>query len=260
MVTGVYYHAPSLVQHVPVQSAWGGGYHSAADFAPTWRSARAVHECARQPAGSDRQTILERMRNVEGWLSDEEGGLLITSAMEAVARTPPGGQTICVEIGSFAGRSTVVLGSAIKAVGTDDARLYAIDPHEGDITTLEHQVYRMGSTLDRFTRTIGEASLDEVVILIVSRSTDVRWDKPIALLFVDGLHDYESVSADFAHFGPFVKEGGFVAFHNCAVRFPGVERVVAECLAGGAYRRAHEAGSLMVLEKTGATSPPAARR
>lgn len=34
----IMYHAPSLVQHVGVESVWGGKYHKARDFDPDWRS------------------------------------------------------------------------------------------------------------------------------------------------------------------------------------------------------------------------------
>ncbi|HKS38054.1 MAG TPA: glycosyltransferase family 9 protein [Verrucomicrobiae bacterium] len=34
----VYYHAPSLVQHLPVKSTWGGIGHRAADFDPHWKT------------------------------------------------------------------------------------------------------------------------------------------------------------------------------------------------------------------------------
>jgi ADP-heptose:LPS heptosyltransferase len=33
----IYYHAPSLVQHVGEQSVWGGGFHQAVDFDPDWK-------------------------------------------------------------------------------------------------------------------------------------------------------------------------------------------------------------------------------
>ena len=33
----IYYHRPSLVQHRPVDSTWGGSQHAAVDFSPTWR-------------------------------------------------------------------------------------------------------------------------------------------------------------------------------------------------------------------------------
>jgi len=38
-VCPIYYHAPSLVQHIGVQSTWGGRFHAARDFSADWRSA-----------------------------------------------------------------------------------------------------------------------------------------------------------------------------------------------------------------------------
>jgi ADP-heptose:LPS heptosyltransferase len=35
----MFYHAPSLVQHVGKESTWGGGFHQARDFDADWRSA-----------------------------------------------------------------------------------------------------------------------------------------------------------------------------------------------------------------------------
>ena len=34
----IFYHAPSLVQHVGFRSAWGGRFHQAADFDPDWKA------------------------------------------------------------------------------------------------------------------------------------------------------------------------------------------------------------------------------
>jgi hypothetical protein len=34
----VFYHAPSLVQHIGAKSTWGGGFHKAFDFDPSWRA------------------------------------------------------------------------------------------------------------------------------------------------------------------------------------------------------------------------------
>ena len=34
----VWYHRPSLVQHRPVGSTWGGAGHEAVDFSPSWRA------------------------------------------------------------------------------------------------------------------------------------------------------------------------------------------------------------------------------
>jgi hypothetical protein len=154
-----------------------------------------------------------------------------------------------VEIGSYCGRSTVVLGLTIKALGGAETRLHAIDPHEGEVSTLEQGVMQTAPTLEPFTRNVADAGLATIVVPHIARAADVPWASPAAFLLVDGLHDYPHVTKDLGHFAPFVRSGGFVAFHDYAGYFPGVKRAVDELLDGGAYRLAHLAGSLAVLER-----------
>ena len=244
----VYYHVPSLVQHVPVHSVWGGGYHSAGDFERDW-GALAAEERTHSPALIDRPGILERMRTVDGWLADDEANLLITTVAEAMERSAQIPGAAFVQVGSFYGRSTVVLGSTMKAIGSGGPRLYAIDPHDGYVSTLDGGVTQTSPTLQRFTRNVAAAGLADIVVPVVSRAADVGWTRPITFLFIDGLHDYANVSSDFMHFDSFVCSGGFVAFHDYAYYFAGVVRVVDSLLGGGSYRRAHQSGSLIVLEK-----------
>jgi len=63
----------------------------------------------------------ERARDVEGWLTEAQARRLWDSARAV----PPGG--VVVEIGSFRGRSALVMASALS----DGAQLVAIDPHAG---------------------------------------------------------------------------------------------------------------------------------
>src|SRR5215217_1955022 len=66
-------------------------------------------------------STLDAIRDVEGWLSEDQARRLWQAAREV----QPDGQI--VEIGSFRGRSTIVLS---RAVG-DGVRIIAIDPHAG---------------------------------------------------------------------------------------------------------------------------------
>lgn len=189
------------------------------------------------------------MRTVDGWLEDGEADLLITSVSEALVRATRVREPALVEIGSFCGRSTVVVGSTLKAFGPTAVRLFAIDPHEGYLGSVDGTVIQESRTLPTFLRTITSAGIYELVVPIVARATDVRWTRPVMFLFVDGLHDFASVRADITHFDPFVCPGGLVAFHDYADLFPGVVRVVDNLLAGGTYRLANQIQSLVVLEK-----------
>ncbi len=237
-VTPIYYHCPSLVQHIGVESAWGGSYHQAPDFQNQWKAAAAASRVSPP-------LILVQMRNTEGWLDDGEAKLLIDMVVKLNSAKP----CTVVEVGSYCGKSTVVFALALKQLGQNESRVFALDPHDGRISTLDGKIASTGPTFDRFRDNIRAAGVEAFVEPILSRSTDVKWNREIDLLFLDGLHTYEHVLADFRHFSQWVRPGGRVAFHDCAPHFPGVQRVVSETLHGGQYQLTARANSLVVLQK-----------
>ena len=88
--------------------------------------------------------ILATMRGVAGWLDDDEAELLIAAA--ALVTRGEGARTL-VEIGSYQGRSTVVLGAALRAL-SPQSRLYAIDPHEGTVGAADRRLNHGSPTFD----------------------------------------------------------------------------------------------------------------
>jgi Methyltransferase domain/Glycosyl transferase family 2 len=193
--------------------------------------------------------ILRRMKRIEGWLEEDEADLLIATTARALAELPE--PHPIVEIGSYCGRSTVVLGSVVRAVGAA-ARVHAIDPHDGEVGAVDQGLQRTAPTLARFAANVAAADLTDLVETVQQRSYEVRWNRPIGVLLIDGLHDYANVSRDFWHFEKHVVAGGYVAFHDYADYYPGVKALVHEVLATGRYRRVHLARSLMVVQKTAA--------
>jgi cephalosporin hydroxylase len=190
--------------------------------------------------------ILARMRTIEGWLGDDEADLLIavTARALAVHEKPHS----IVEVGSYCGRSTVVFGSVAKSLSTG-AKIYSIDVHDGKVGALDQGIINGAPTLQSFKRNIGAANLTDYVETIQKYSYDVKWDKPIQMLFIDGLHDYTNVARDFFQFEQWVVLGGYIAFHDFADYFPGVKSFVNEILGTGRYREVYCVGSMMVVEK-----------
>jgi hypothetical protein len=190
--------------------------------------------------------IIERMRSVDGWLRDDEAELLMQIARRAAGEQ----EGAIVEIGSYCGKSTVVLASAARSA-RPDARVYAIDPHQGVVGADDcPDGLTLGSpTFERFQRTISTAGLQDVVQPIRLRSFEVFWRSPIALLFIDGLHDYSSVARDFFHFEPHLPDGAYVAFHDCDEHYPGVRAFVAGLAGSGGYEEVGGATSLVVFRK-----------
>ena len=213
------------------------------------------------PRDARAATILDRLRGISGWLEDGEAELLMTAAARA-ARELPSSHAV-VEIGSYCGRSTVVLASVAELLD-GDTKVYAIDPHDGVVGS-QDQPCHTAPTLEQLRRNLAAFGLGSRVEVMVQASHQVAWDRPIGLLFIDGLHDYPNVSRDFLHFEPWIAPGAYVAFHDYAPYWPGVQAFVDELVASGPFMPVARAGSLMVLRRAprravllpASTSPPA---
>jgi glycosyltransferase involved in cell wall biosynthesis len=190
--------------------------------------------------------ILTRMNKIKGWLEEDEADLLIATTSHVLSELPK--PHAIVEVGSYCGRSTVVLGSVVKAISAE-ASVYAIDPHQGKVGAMDHGVKAGSPTLGIFKRNIVEAGLTSVVQVIQKQSFDVHWDKPISLLLIDGLHDYTNVAQDFFHFEPWIVPGGYIAFHDYADYYPGVKAFVNELLSTGKYQKVLCVRSMMVVQR-----------
>ena len=190
--------------------------------------------------------ILQEMRRVEGWLDEDEADLLIAVAARAAASLPR--DAAFVEVGSYCGRATVVLGGVLKALGAD-CKVHAIDPHDGKVGSLDSGMEYRGPTLDRFQANIHRAGVVDYVESIAKNARSVVWDKPVWFLLIDGLHDYSNVASDFYHFERSLLASGYVAFHDYAGYYPGVVAFVNEILASGCYEKVHCVRSMIVLRK-----------
>jgi glycosyltransferase involved in cell wall biosynthesis len=191
-------------------------------------------------------SLINKIKNIEGWLSDPEADLLMSITLKACKETQASKNI--VEIGSYHGKSTVLLGSVIKEY-FPEAKVYAIDPHEGTVGALDQGIHSTAPTLEMFNKNIADAGLSRAVELIKDYSYNVVWEKSICLLFIDGLHDYPNVSRDFWHFSKWVNTSGYIAFHDYSDFYPGVQTLVDELLINGNYRKINTADSLTVLQK-----------
>ncbi len=156
--------------------------------------------------------VKELIKDVPGWLSDEEGEALYELAKQCT------GRGVVVEFGSWKGKSTICLGRGSRA--GNGVRIFAVDPHAD---------YRHGE----FRHNVERAGIADLVTPIKGLSQDVAddFDEPIELLFVDGSHEEELVREDFEKWVPKVVDGGVVAFHDTTWH-AGVRKVVAEKIYG----------------------------
>jgi len=149
-----------------------------------------------------------------------------------------------LELGSFYGRSTVTIALTLQALGAD-VPFTAVDPHEN---------YEFGGVPESylgFMANLRSHGVEDLVHVVKGASHDLEWAAPLALLFVDALHDYENVRRDHELFERFLVPGGLVAFHDYFEWCPGVRQYVDELLAGGALELAGHRDRLIVLRRPG---------
>ncbi|MHC4167166.1 MAG: class I SAM-dependent methyltransferase [Planctomycetota bacterium] len=214
---------------------------------------KAARDVSGQPGKANAKTglllarpIMTLMNKVEGWLEEDEADLLMASCHKVLADIPH--TNSIVEIGSYCGRSTIVLGSVVKAVNPE-AKVYAIDPHGGRVGALDNGIMKEEPTLERFRHNIAAAGLNENVEIVRKHSFEVAWNKEISLLLIDGLHDYVNVSRDFFHFEPWIIDRGYILFHDYADYYPGVKAFVNEILASGRFREILCVNSMIAVQK-----------
>ena len=152
--------------------------------------------------------------NIQGWFG-KDGGLLLYFLVCERIPVP-----IVVELGSWKGRSTIWLASAMRERG--DGRVFAVDTwpdasHDSIYEPLLHG-YKGSQLFDEFQQNVREAGLEQFVEPIRRTTIDTArsWPKErqIGLLLIDADHSYEAVKQEFDVWIPFLAEGGYVVFDD----------------------------------------------
>jgi len=160
------------------------------------------------------------------------------------ASLAPGSQV--VEIGSYRGRSAIVL--ALAADG--HAQVTAIDPHAGNDRgpqQIAGTVSEGESDHRAFLENIGRAGVKDAIRHVRQPSQEALdlVEGDIELLYVDGAHRYGPARKDIERWGARVAPGGHMLVHD-AFSSVGVTLAQARLLfAGGRFRYLGRSGSLV---------------
>jgi hypothetical protein len=174
-----------------------------------------------------------------------------------------------VEIGSWCGRSAVVLGMAAKLAGNSNSNVHCVDlfpakdswwrnadgsysflveiggvtysgyqeqtvwaePFERDILPL---YAKNDSILEIFVQTVAKHQLQDVVQTHIGDSTRFVSLMPknfkCRLAFIDGDHGYKAVCRDIDNVERFLVGGGWICFDDAFASYDSVSRAIEECI------------------------------
>jgi predicted O-methyltransferase YrrM len=178
--------------------------------------------------------------SVEGWLTDAQAARL------AAAGARVAGGTV-VEIGSFRGKSTIVLARAAGSV-------VAIDPHAGS----DRGPQEIAADADRgdedhsaFVANLAAAGVTDRVrhVRLMSGEALGSVDGPLALLYVDGAHRFGPARDDVARWGARVQPGGTMLVHDAFSSIGVTAALLLECAVRGEWRYRGRTGTLAEYER-----------
>lgn len=200
--------------------------------------------------------LLDRALRAPGFMPTDEGLALHDAVRDEL------GSGVAVEIGSYCGKSTIFLAAAASTTG---GTIVTVDHHRGseehqpgweyhDPDLVDQHVGRL-DTLGTFRRTIADTGLENTVVAIVGRSSDVAafWRTPLNVLFIDGGHTEAAARTDYEGWAPWVADGGVLAIHDV---FPdprdggqAPHHIYRRALDSGAFTEISAVGSLRLLRR-----------
>jgi predicted O-methyltransferase YrrM len=132
-----------------------------------------------------------------------------------------------LEIGSFKGKSTVILAKSAAFAGL--SRVCAVDPLDLPSVTDPGESERF-TIAPAFRAALRDNGVEALVEFhqMTSGALGRTWDRPIRLLWIDGDHTYQGAMSDFTVFAPHLACGAIVAFHDVLNWFIGPPKAMVD--------------------------------
>lgn len=181
-----------------------------------WLAVAAGNPGFTQPPPANFIEISTKVDTVLGWILKEQEIYLFDKV-----RSLPDGAVI-LEMGCCRGKSTVAM--AFACLGTRK-HIYSIDSFSGNDG-------QMGAAVDfesEWRDNLRRFGLESYATPLRGYTCDVIPDRSLYpspdLVFIDASHEFTDVIEDFRGIYPYVKDGGWIAFHDVEAGWPGPWRV-----------------------------------
>lgn len=194
---------------------------------------------------------LASIAGVEGWLTDDQARRL----WDRAGQVPFGGRI--VEIGSFQGRSTIVLATSAP----EGVEVVAIDPHAGnDRGPQEIAGFEAEAEGDnqRFEANLAAAGVRDRVHHVRRFSDEALGDVvgEIDLLYIDGAHRFAPARHDIVRWGDRVRAGGTLLVHDSFSSIGVTLAILASLFTSSSWTYVGRSQSMTEYRRTPPSSVP----
>ncbi len=185
------------------------------------------------------EQVFDSLTEVQGWMTQAQAQRLWSAA----ARLPAPARI--VEIGSYHGRSAIILASA----SADGVEVFAIDPHAGfdrGPQQIEGEFEDGQRDHETFLRNLGAAGVTGRVTHVRKPSQQATDDVPglVEVVYIDGAHRFEPARADIVRWGAKVAPGGTLLIHDSFSSIGVTLALLVTLVFGGQFRYVGRSGSM----------------
>lgn len=184
--------------------------------------------------------VFTGIEQVQGWMTRAQAQRLWTAA----GRLDRTGRI--VEIGSYHGRSAIILASA----SLPGVQVFAIDPHGGNDRgpqQLEGEFEDGQRDHETFLRNLAEAGVAPRVQHVRKPSQNATGDIPglLEVVYIDGAHRFQPARADIVRWGEKVAPGGTLLIHDSFSSIGVTLALLVTLVFGADFRYIGRSGSMV---------------
>ena len=214
---------------------------------------------AEHPSGQRSfEEVFGSIEQVQGWMTRAQAQRLWAAAARL------GGSGRIVEIGSYHGRSAIILASAAPP----GVQVFAIDPHGGNDRgpqQLEGEFEDGQRDHEIFLRNLADAGVAPRVRHVRKPSQNATGDIPglLEVVYIDGAHRFQPARADIVRWGEKVTPGGTLLIHDSFSSLGVTLALLVTLVFGADFRYVGRSGSMVEYRRepvTGAARLASAAR
>ncbi len=177
-------------------------------------------------------------------------GLISLDEAQALRRYARATTAAIVEIGAYRGRSSVALAYGVAEHTPAQPRVWSIDPH-ADFTGFYGGQFGGADRVAYYQNLLDSGFADRVALINLPGAAVAQiWSRPVDLLFIDGDHSLQGVTADYTAWKRHLSPQAHIIFDDALDPACGPHQLISEQVRSGHLQIVETVGKLVITVPT----------